>query len=288
MRHLNLHTITTGIALSLCLMIMNPVDALAQRRPTSSRTEQRANDNSRERNNGRRPNINDEKKVNNNNINRNDDKKAPDVNGNRNNNRPNAGNNDRPGTSTRPGNNQPPKNNHTPVPAPSHKPAPHHENHHHGCHHSMPRVAPPAHWHPHHNAPVISGVFGLNFGSLYNATINHLRHMGHVITRYTNDVIYLVNTVQCGYNWRDAMIHFAWGKMTSAQFIDSTSWSDKGRFNNVYHTLCDSYGYPVSTRSLANGGRECVWYGGDRHGMVTLEYYYHDGRYYTVLSFGTY
>ena len=42
MRVQNLHTIPTGIALALCLLISAPVDVFAQRRPNVAQAEQRA------------------------------------------------------------------------------------------------------------------------------------------------------------------------------------------------------------------------------------------------------
>ena len=181
--------------------------------------------------------------------------------------------NNRPNQNVRPGNNG--HNNHSANrPVPQSRPIPH--------------IAPPRGWQPHHNAPIIRGIFGINFGTLLDATLHALRHNNCNITRYTNDNIYLHNVAQLGHTWDDAIIHFEWGRMTTAQFIESSRRNNTNRYNDVYLTLSRTYGTPVSMRYLNNGGYECVWYGGDRRGMVTLEYYRHNNRYYTVLSFGTY
>ena len=279
MRHLNLQSISTGIALAMCIMISAPVDAQAQRRANTERTEQRGNSNRQQNNNGRRPNINSSNnpQVNNTNNNRNENKNQATIGNNRpSNDRPNQNarpGNNRPNQNVRPGNNG--HNNHSANrPVPQSRPIPH--------------IAPPRGWHPHHNAPIISGIFGINFGTLLDATLNALRHNNCNITRHTNDNIYLHNVAQLGHTWDDAIIHFEWGRMTTAQFIESSRRNNTNRYNDVYLTLSRTYGTPVSMRYLNDGGYECVWYGGDRRGMVILEYYRHNNRYYTVLSFGTY
>lgn len=261
MRVQNLHTIPTGIALALCLLISAPVDVFAQRRPNVAQAEQRAKNgnNNRQSSNGRRPNT-----TNSNSLPKNQRQES-----------------NRPKTNVKPGNhNHAPKNNYN-IHQGHHK-APAHHHH----HRPIPKVRPPQNWCPHHNTPIISGIFGITFGSLFNATINHLIHNNYVISHYTNDAIYLLNAVQCGHTWNDARINFAWGKMTSAQFTDFTIVYDTRRYNDVYLTLTRTYGAPISMRTLSDGGYECIWYGGDRHGMVSLEYYSHAGRFYTTLSFG--
>ncbi len=312
MRHLNLQSISTGIALAMCIMISAPVDAQAQRRANTERTEQRGNSNRQQNNNGRRPNINSSNnpQVNNSNNNRNENKNQATIGNNRpSNDRPNQNvrpDNDRPNQNARPGNNQPNQNVRPDNDRPNQNARPGNNrpnqnvrpgNNGHNNHSAnrpvpqsrpIPHIAPPRGWHPHHNAPIIRGIFGINFGTLLDATLNALRHNNCNITRYTNDNIYLHNVAQLGHTWDDAIIHFEWGRMTTAQFIDSSRRNNTNRYNDVYLTLSRTYGTPVSMRYLNNGGYECVWYGGDRRGMVTLEYYRHNNRYYTVLSFGTY
>ena len=307
MRNFNLHSISTGIALAVCFLISYPVDAHAQRRPSSTRTEQSRNENRQQINNGRRTNSNrnsQQAKVNNSNNNR----KQKEITNNRpNNDRPKENarpsNNIRPNNNARPNNTRPGNNaNHKPAPPHSvshHKPAPphsvsHHKpaprpHHNHAVHHRpIPRVAPPAHWHPHHKVPVIRGILGLTFGTYYNATLDYLRQHNYAIYRYANNVIYLNNVMQYNLYWDDVVLNYTTNRFASAQFIFSTSHYSTDRYNNVYLTLCNTYGSPISMRTLNGGGYECVWYGSDRHGMVSLEYYPQNGRFYTALSFGTY
>lgn len=296
MRNFNLHSISTGIALAVCFLISYPVDAHAQRRPSSTRTEQSRNENRQQINNGRRTNSNrnsQQAKVNNSNNNR----KQKEITNNRpNNDRPKENarpsNNIRPNNNARPNNTRPGNNaNHKPAPPHSvshHKPAPR-PHHNHAVHHRpIPRVAPPAHWHPHHKVPVIRGILGLTFGTYYNATLDYLRQHNYAIYRYANNVIYLNNVMQYNLYWDDVVLNYATNRFASAQFIFSTSHYSTDRYNNVYLTLCNTYGSPISMRTLNGGGYECVWYGSDRHGMVSLEYYPQNGRFYTALSFGTY
>lgn len=296
MRNFNLHSISTGIALAVCFLISYPVDAHAQRSPSSTRTEQSRNENQQQINNGRRTNSNrnsQQAKVNNSNNNR----KQKEITNNRpNNDRPKENarpsNNIRPNNNARPNNTRPGNNaNHKPAPPHSvshHKPAPR-PHHNHAVHHRpIPRVAPPAHWHPHHKVPVIRGILGLTFGTYYNATLDYLRQHNYAIYRYANNVIYLNNVMQYNLYWDDVVLNYATNRFASAQFIFSTSHYSTDRYNNVYLTLCNTYGSPISMRTLNGGGYECVWYGSDRHGMVSLEYYPQNGRFYTALSFGTY
>ena len=312
MRHLNLQSISTGIALAMCIMISAPVDAQAQRRANTERTEQRGNSNRQQNNNGRRPNINSSNnpQVNNTNNNRNENKNQATIGNNRpSNDRPNQNvrpDNDRPNQNARPGNDRPNQNVRPDNDRPNQNARPGNNrpnqnvrpgNNGHNNHSAnrpvpqsrpIPHIAPPRGWHPHHNAPIISGIFGINFGTLLDATLNALRHNNCNITRHTNDNIYLHNVAQLGHTWDDAIIHFEWGRMTTAQFIESSRRNNTNRYNDVYLTLSRTYETPVSMRYLNDGGYECVWYGGDRRGMVILEYYRHNNRYYTVLSFGTY
>lgn len=290
MRNFNLHSISTGIALAVCFLISYPVDAHAQRRPSSTRTEQSRNENRQQINNGRRTNSNrnsQQAKVNNSNNNR----KQKEITNNRpNNDRPKE--NARPSNNIRPNNTRPGNNaNHKPAPPHSvshHKPAPRPQHNHAVHHRPIPRVAPPAHWHPHHKVPVIRGILGLTFGTYYNATLDYLRQHNYAIYRYANNVIYLNNVIQYNLYWDDVVLNYATNRFASAQFIFSTSHYCTDRYNNVYLTLCNTYGSPISMRTLNGGGYECVWYGSDRHGMVSLEYYPQNGRFYTALSFGTY
>lgn len=192
---------------------------------------------------------------------------------------------------------------HKPKPQPQHKP---HHSHHYGHHHHwkgykapparpyrpkyrhITRITPPRHWRPYHNAPIISGILGLTFGTLYHATLDYLYTQNFIIDGYTDNIVYLRNVPQYNYNWDDVMLNYISGRLANAQFVYSSKYYNTDRYNSVYLTLRNTYGSPVSMRTLAAGGYECTWYGGNSKGMVTLEYYNDGDRYYTTLSFGNY
>lgn len=314
MRNFNLRTITTSVTLALCVLISCPTETFAQGRGRS-RTEQNSNNRGNSRNNnngnsGRRPNIGSNNSANNNkqNNNRPDNRKPDNNNKNnshndRNYNSHNNNNHKQPGMSKPNTPNKPPQGNRNndrhgytrpgmPArPNVGHKPQwngymapparPHRPNY-----RPMPRFTPPPYWRPHHNAPVIRGILGLTFGTLYNATLDYLYSQNYAIDGYTGDAVYLRNVPQLNYHWEDAILNYTSGRLANAQFIYSTTFYDTGRYNNVYRTLCNSYGSPFSMRTLSGGGYECAWYGGDSQGIVSLEYYRDGGRYYTTLSFG--
>ena len=294
MRTLSLNTLTSSIALSLCLLVAMPTMA-QNHRSGSVKTEQNRNNvgNRKPNNNnsnGRRPNINSgnrNDKVNNNN--KPDNKKQPGYNHTPNkpgNNKvPNKPSNNKPGSikpnapahHTKPQARPPHQGHVTPPPARPHRPN----------YRPMPRVTPPPYWRPHHNAPRINGILGLTFGTLYNITLDFLYSNNYDINGYTDNIVYLKNVSQFNYNWQDVMLNYTTGRLASAQFVNSTGYYDTGRYNNVYQQLCRLYGSPISSRSLVNGGHECVWYGGESQGIVSLEYYRDRGRYFTTLSFGS-
>lgn len=274
MRTFNLHNITTGLTLALCMLISVPSMAEPQRRDGGRRTEQRNNSSSRPSSNNR----------NNNNTRPNNGKANNKPNGNDKKQRPGYNNGQRPGqhkpSATRPNQGQhkpqPPKHVATP-PARPHRPN----------YRPMPQVKPPHNWRPYSGAPVIRGILGLTFGTLYNTTLNYLYSQNYVVDGYTDNIVYLRNVMQYNYNWDDVILNYNYGRLASAQFVDSGSYYDTSRYNNVYRTLISTYGSPISIRTTDGGGYESIWYGGDSKGMVTLEYYHHAGRYYTTLSFGT-
>lgn len=303
MKTFNLHNITTGLTLALCMLIAIPADAQPQRRD-NRRTEQRRTDNNRA---DRRPgtgNNRDNNRNRNRNNNRADNKKKDNKNKQQpgykrpdNRHKPGAGNrpdrNVKPdkkkpggyGHSGRPGHagrpekprmNRPRWNGYMAPPARPHRPH----------HRPMPHVTPPPHWRPYHNAPVINGILGLTFGTLYSATLDYLYSQNYAIDGYTSDIVYLRDVLQYGYIWDDVMLNYNANRLNSAQFVYSNGYRDTARYNNVYRTLCGTYGSPISMRVLSGGGYECAWYGGNTQGIVSLEYYPEGGRYYTILSFG--
>ena len=150
----------------------------------------------------------------------------------------------------------------------------------------IPRPVPPRGYRPYSAAPVINTILGLTFGTLYNSTLDYLYYKGYEIDGYINNTIYLRNVPEMSFTWPDATIYYdSYGRLTSAQFIYSTSFNALSRYDRLYHNLCMTFGTPVSSRWNGNY-REIIWYGGDARGYVTLEYDYSAGRYYTILSYG--
>ena len=296
MRVFNLTNFITGTAIALSIMIAIPVEAQSNKRG-ATRTEQ--NNYSSRNNQGRRPNSTNQSNINRNNNN----KKQPAVNHKPN--KPNTQHHNNKGNGI--GHHKPNKGNHLgqhkPKPQPQHKP---HHSHHYGHHHHwkgykapparpfrpkyrhISRITPPRHWRPYHNAPIISGILGLTFGTLYHATLDYLYTQNFIIDGYTDNIVYLRNVPQYNYNWDDVMLNYISGRLANAQFVYSSKYYNTDRYNSVYLTLRNTYGSPVSMRTLAAGGYECTWYGGNSKGMVTLEYYNDGDRYYTTLSFGNY
>ena len=229
----------------------------------------------------------------------------PGNNGSHNGNRPGSGNNgshngNRPGVPSRPnhnsgninhwpgdrhGNGWHPGHN-SPAPGNWSRPVPPPHRAYRPISRPIPRPVRPHGYCPHHGAPVISTVLGLTFGTLYNSTLDYLYYKGYEIDGYVDNTIYLRNVREMAYTWPDATMYYdAYGHLTGAQFIYSTSYNALGRYDRLYHNLCLTYGTPVSSRWNGHH-REMMWYGGDSRGYVTLEYDYSAGRYYTILSYG--
>lgn len=150
----------------------------------------------------------------------------------------------------------------------------------------IPRPVPVYGYRPYASAPVISSILGLTFGTLYSATLDYLYNGGYEIDGYIDNTIYLRNVRELAYNWPDATIYYdTYGRLSSAQFIYSTSYNLLSRYDRLYSDLCRTYGPPV-TSNYSGFTRAITWYGGDARGFVTLEYDYSNGRYYTILSYG--
>ena len=246
-----------------------------------------------------------------------------------NNNRPNNNNNaPKPGNNNRPDNNKPQKpsgnvnapggnnnnhagqpphgNNNAPRPGndkagrpslPGHN-APSHNNgpsHHHidrpHCPPARPyyRPTPPPTFRPHSGCPVLRTILGISFGTSINLSIDYLNRNGYSVSGYGNDVVYLRNVSQLNYTWHDATLYYDAYGLTGSQFMYSTNYNSTTRYNNVYNTLYNQYGAPVSYNNTYSE-MTATWWGYDGQ-YVSLEYrpiYTNNGqlRYFTILSFG--
>ena len=140
-------------------------------------------------------------------------------------------------------------------------------------------------WTPRYGVPLIDGVLGLTFGTLYDAALNYLYDMNYAIDGWANDLVYLRDVPVMRFTWPDAMIRFdSYRRMNYVQLVYSSPYYDRSRLRSLYSDLCVTYGSPVSFRDDAL--TQVSWYGGDGRGYVTLRYNNVNGRYYTTLSFG--
>lgn len=171
--------------------------------------------------------------------------------------------------------------------------------HHNYTHHSWSRPLPPparphrpapiiwrrpvipVGWHPYAGAPVIDRILGLMFGSLYEASLDHLYYNGYYIDGYADNVIYLRDVSMLNLYWPDVMLSYEYGRLANAQFIYHSSYYDRVRFDRVYNSLCRIYGSPVF-----DDGMTVSWYGGNSTGWVTLTMTDSYGDYYTTMSIG--
>jgi hypothetical protein len=132
------------------------------------------------------------------------------------------------------------------------------------------------------SAPIITGVLGLEFGTMLDASLNYLYYNGYSIDGYQDNVVYLRDVNLLGYSWPDVMLQYSdGGGLCYAEFATSSTSQDNYRFDNIYNSLCQTYGTPINNNGYYS------WYGGDRTGFINLNTAYENGRYYTVLTFGT-
>ena len=160
-----------------------------------------------------------------------------------------------------------------PPPARAHRPAPYRYH----------RPVIPAHWRPHYGAPVIDRILGITFGTMFNASLSYLYTNGYDIDGYDNGVVYLRNVHMMSLAWPDVMLCYDdYGRLINAQFIHSSYYNDRSRYNRLYHDLCAAYGSPIE---IDGGG--ITWFGGNRMGYVTLSMTCTGSRYYTNLYIGS-
>ena len=131
------------------------------------------------------------------------------------------------------------------------------------------------------SAPLITGILGLEFGTLLDASLNYLYYNGYSIDGYQDNVVYLRDVNMMGYSWPYVMLQYNdAGGLCYAEFVTSSSYRDDYRFQSLYDSLCASYGTPISNNGYYS------WYGGNQTGFINLNFSFDDGRYYTVMTFG--
>ena len=139
----------------------------------------------------------------------------------------------------------------------------------------------PAGWHPYAGAPVIDRILGIMFGTLYEASLDHLYYNGYFIDGYADGIIYLRDVPMLNLYWPDVMLNYDYDRLVNAQFVYHSSYYDTGRYNRVYKSLSRLYGPPVY-----RDGMTISWYGGNNTGWVTLSLNESYGDYYTTMSIG--
>lgn len=149
------------------------------------------------------------------------------------------------------------------------------------------RPVVPAGWVWYSSAPRIYRVLGIQFGTVFSVSINHLFTYGYNIDGYYDNVIYLRDVPMLNYSWPNVMLNYApGGGLASAMFSKSFAFRDLAMYNRLYNTLCGTYGSPVDARTTPYEGT-VSWWGGEGQGYVTLTYYTdQNGRFYTNLTIG--
>lgn len=139
----------------------------------------------------------------------------------------------------------------------------------------------PAGWHPYAGAPVIDRILGLVFGTLYEASLDHLYYNGYFIDGYADGIIYLRDVPMLNLYWPDVMLNYDYNRLVNAQFIYHSNFYDTSRYDRVYRSLSRIYGPPVY-----RDGMTISWYGGNSTGYVTLTMNNSYSDYYTTMSIG--
>ena len=138
---------------------------------------------------------------------------------------------------------------------------------------------------PYRNAPIVDGILGLFFGTLYDASLDYLYYNGFNIDGYYDNIVYLRDVPLFDYDWPDVMLRYDdYNQLNYAQFAVVHSYNDRARYNRLYRLLCASYGNPVSY--VRGTYPQVTWVGGDGRGYITLSLNHDAGRYFTALSFG--
>ncbi len=197
----------------------------------------------------------------------------------------------RPVTGVRPGNTvRPPHNNAVP-PRPSYRP-PYVQRPPVHVHRPAPRPwvrpVPPVAWRPRPGAPVISAIFGLNFGTALNVSLSFLAGNGYTVSGYGNNAVYLSDVNQYNYYWPEATMYYGNNGLERTEFFYSTSYPDTMRYNSLYNNLTSIYGSPVNVSNVSSS-LSATWFAPNK-GYITLQYVpqYSSGqlRFFTTITTG--
>ena len=146
------------------------------------------------------------------------------------------------------------------------------------------RPTMPSYYRPYYAAPSIVSILGVDFGTMFGPSLNFLYYKGYDIDGYYDNIVYLRNVPMLSFTWPDVMMRYDPNSgLNYAQFVYSTAYFDRSRYNRIYHDLCATYGQPIN---YGGSDMRLSWYGGDGRGYVTLTLNSNGGRYYTSLSVG--
>ena len=146
------------------------------------------------------------------------------------------------------------------------------------------RPTMPSYYRPYYAAPSIVSILGVDFGTMFGPSLNFLYYKGYDIDGYYDNIVYLRNVPMLSFTWPDVMMRYDPNSgLNYAQFVYSTAYFDRSRYNRIYHDLCATYGQPIN---YGGSDMRLSWYGGDGRGYVTLSLNSDGGRYYTSLSVG--
>lgn len=147
---------------------------------------------------------------------------------------------------------RPPMHVHRPAPRPWHRPVP-----------------PPA-WRPRPGAPVISAIFGINFGTALNVSLNFLIGHGYTVSSYGSNAVYLSDVNQYNYYWPEATMYYGNNGLERTEFFYSTSYPDMVRYNNLYNNMTAIYGTPVNVSNVSSSF-SATWFAPNQ-GYIRLQY----------------
>lgn len=118
---------------------------------------------------------------------------------------------------------------------------------------------------------------------MFDVSLNYLYTNGYYIDGYENGVVYLRNVNMMNLEWDDVMLCYDdYNRLINGQFIYSSYYNDRSRYNRLYNELCASYGSPIDF-----DGRGYTWFGGNSVGYVTLSISSSGSRFYTNLYIGS-
>ena len=122
-----------------------------------------------------------------------------------------------------------------------------------------------------YNVPVLSTILGTAFGTFIDTSLNQIYNSGYNILGYDNNIVYLSNVNQLGYEWPEVSAYYTDGLLSDVQFQNWTSNPSNYLFDRVYSQLQSTYGSPLEYDTV-DGIVTVNWWAGENTGYVTLQY----------------